>query len=200
MHQKIIGIVGFIGSGKGTIGEYLVDSHGFTAYSFGSSLKDVLASIFGWPRDLLEGATAESRAWREQSDQWWSTALGRPVTPRWAMQCIGTDVMRNHFFSNIWVASLERKIMNDSGSCVITDVRFRNEIDLIRHMGGELWWVKRDPLPIWFDCARSTPELMPQLWPQIHPSEYLWLNCGPLHVVNNNGTLDELKQNIQSLL
>ena len=64
----IIGICGFIGSGKDTIADYLVNLHGFRRESFANSLKDAVAQIFGWDRIMLEGRTKQSREWREQRD------------------------------------------------------------------------------------------------------------------------------------
>jgi hypothetical protein len=63
----IIGICGLIGSGKGSVGDILVEQ-GFTKVSFADKLKDGVATIFGWNRAMLEGDTDESRNWREQPD------------------------------------------------------------------------------------------------------------------------------------
>ena len=64
----LIGLVGLIGSGKDTVAERLVSHHGFVRDSFAKSLKDAVSNIFGWDRNLVEGNTKESRAWREQPD------------------------------------------------------------------------------------------------------------------------------------
>ena len=50
----IIGLVGFIGSGKGTIADLLVERHGFFKESFANSVKDACSLIFGWDRAMLE--------------------------------------------------------------------------------------------------------------------------------------------------
>ena len=97
----IVGLVGLIGSGKGTVGDMLI-SEGFKHESFAAPLKDAAASIFYWNRDSLEGVTPESRAWRERVDTWWSEHLGIPnFTPRLALQLLGTEVFRNHFHQDI---------------------------------------------------------------------------------------------------
>ena len=66
--MKVIGVCGLIGGGKGTVADILVGEFGFEKLSFADSLKDMIASIFGWRRELLEGDTKESREWREQVD------------------------------------------------------------------------------------------------------------------------------------
>ena len=43
----ILGLVGFAGSGKGTIGDLLVKNHGYKTESFAKSVKDAAAVIFG---------------------------------------------------------------------------------------------------------------------------------------------------------
>ena len=53
----IIGLVGFISSGKGTCADYLVREHGFVKESFANSVKDAVSVVFGWDRQLLEGDT-----------------------------------------------------------------------------------------------------------------------------------------------
>ena len=48
----IIGLVGLIGSGKGTVANMFVE-RGCIEDSFAAPLKDLSASIFGWPRELM---------------------------------------------------------------------------------------------------------------------------------------------------
>ena len=94
----IIGVCGFIGSGKDTIADYLVNFHEFRRESFASTLKDAVAAVFGWDRTLLEGRTKEAREWREQVDPWWAARLDMPtLTPRWVLQYWGTEVCRKAF-------------------------------------------------------------------------------------------------------
>ena len=124
----IVGVCGFINSGKDTVADYLCTFHGYRRISFAASLKDAIASIFGWDRELLEGTTKSSREWREQVDPWWSERLGKEITPRYILQYWGTEVCRNGFHSDIWVASVENKLRKSTDNIVITDCRFANEI------------------------------------------------------------------------
>jgi len=198
--NMIVGVLGWMGSGKGTIGDHLVANHGFRSISFASSLKDAVAVIFRWPRHMLEGDTEESRAWREQPDEYWSRKMDQRVTPRWVLQNIGTDVLRHHFYDGIWIASLEKAMMDMDGNFVITDVRFPNEIRMLKTMGGHLWWVRRGPLPQWYQCAARCPDMMPVSWPGVHSSEYEWVAHGPFTVIDNDGGLDDLRSKVDGLL
>lgn len=108
----IIGFVGLIGSGKDTCADILVSEGGFKRVSFATTLKDAVSAVFGWDREALEGNTEESRAWREEVDEWWAEKLGMPkLTPRWVLQYWGTDVLRKGFHDDIWIASLESKLL-----------------------------------------------------------------------------------------
>ena len=192
----IIGICGLIGSGKGTVADILQDDFGFTKLSFADSLKDAVAAIFSWDRQLLEGATDESRQWREQVDPWWAERLKMPeLTPRLILQLWGTEVCRAGFHQDIWIASLERKIEEDR-NYVIPDTRFPNEINLIKNIGGEIWCVKRGPDPKWFvqyQMGGSPPN-------HIHSSEWEWARSKFDKTIANDGTLDDLKNRVLSHL
>ena len=52
--RRIIGIAGLIGSGKDTVANHLINEHNFQRIKFADKLKDGVAAIFDWPRDLLE--------------------------------------------------------------------------------------------------------------------------------------------------
>ena len=150
--KKIISLSGLIGSGKDTVAEILVASHGFKRLSFSAALKDAVAAIFGWDRTLLEGLTPEARAWRENEDIWWTDHLdfGIQITPRWVLQYIGTEVMRDHFDTNIWVLALIKKIQDSEQNVVISDARFLNEMQAVKAAGGINVGVYRK-LPNWLE-------------------------------------------------
>jgi len=93
----IIGVVGFLGSGKGTVGDMLIQDHHYYRLSFADGVKDAVSVIFGWPRELLEGDTDASRAFREMPDVFWRERFGYEVTPRYMLQLMGTEAGRDVF-------------------------------------------------------------------------------------------------------
>ena len=208
----IIGFVGFIGSGKDTAADYLVNFHGFRRDSFANTLKDAVANVFGWDRVLLEGRTTEARAWREEVDQWWSERLNMPnLTPRLMLQLWGTEVCRNGFHDDIWIASLENKMRKTKDDIVISDVRFPNEIKAIHNAGGIVVRIKRGAEPDWYDAAvsnnagpdaNSTWSLSKAKLAQlkIHASETAWVGGDIDHIVYNDSTIDELFSQIKNLV
>jgi len=206
----IIGFVGFIGSGKDTAADYLVNFHEFRRDSFANTLKDAVAAVFGWDRTLLEGRTAESRAWRDQVDFWWSNRLGRQITPRWVLQYWGTEVCRQGFHDDIWIASLENKLRKTKDNIVISDVRFPNEIQAIHNAKGLVVRVRRGPDPDWYDDAVNmnkgptnmswaiSKQRMSEL--NIHSSETSWVGGDIDHIIDNNGSMDHLFGQLKNLV
>ena len=197
----IIGICGLIGAGKDTAADYLVNFHEFRRDSFASSLKDAVSAVFGWDRDMLEGRTKHAREWREEIDPWWSQRLAMPgLTPRLILQLWGTEVCRQNFHDDIWIASLENRLRKSEDNIVISDCRFPNEIAAIRRSGGRVIRIVRGPDPEWFTTARLTPERMKTDWPEIHASEYSWATTNFDFVIENNGTILDLYSELKNLV
>ena len=207
----IIGICGFIGSGKDTIADYLVNLHHFRRESFANTLKDAVSAVFGWDRTMLEGRTKQAREWREQVDTWWAERLSIPhLTPRWILQNWGTEVCRKNFHDDIWIASLENKLRTSTDDIVISDCRFPNEIAAIKKAGGRVVRVVRGVEPEWYQLAVSrnrgpngnsswalSGRRLEQLG--VHASETAWVGTKFDAVLDNNGTLEDLYQQVKKL-
>jgi hypothetical protein len=209
----IIGICGLIGSGKDTIADYLQNIHQFRRESFAHALKDAVAQVFGWDRELLEGRTKESRAWREQVDAWWANRLNMPhLTPRYVLQVWGTEVARKSFHDDIWIAALENKLRKTHDDVVISDCRFPNEIKAIKAAGGIVIRVTRGPEPEWYSLAeivnrgptkntewRLSKTRLEEY--KIHASETAWVGTKFDAVIDNNADgLDNLYSQIKNLV
>jgi hypothetical protein len=201
----IIGVCGFIGSGKDTVADYLVNNHSYRRESFANTLKDAVASVFGWDRNLLEGRTKQAREWREQPDVWWSNRLGKPITPRSVLQQWGTEVCRRGFHDDIWIASLENKLRTSTDNIVISDCRFPNEIKSIKAAGGTIVWVQRGELPSWHIMAAKAnlgdpvaAEKLKHLG--VHTSETAWVGTDFDMILDNNSTLDSLFNQLEKLV
>lgn len=193
---SILGICGFAGSGKDTLANYLIQEHGYIKLSFAGAVKDACSAIFGWDRAMLEGDTKESRAWREVEDSWWSARLGMPgFSPRKALQMLGTDIMRNHFHEDIWIAVIENKLRMYS-KVVITDCRFPNEIAMIQRLGGKILHITRGELPNWFYGVQHGTATPPT---NVHVSETAWIpsTLNAIHIPNNT-SLENLYKAIDS--
>lgn len=215
MFSKPIGLVGFKSCGKGTVAKLLTEHYGYEEDSFAKPLKDACAAIFGWNRDMLEGATTESRAWREEVDEFWdkelewntfyhSREVGR-FTPRLALQLMGTEAGRQIFGMELWTASLKKRIIGRKA--VISDVRFPNEIETIVGMGGVVVEIQRGDNPKWYETAsvfnnnRKVFLELPVDIRNIHESEREWIGNPKIdHLILNDFTLQNLETEVDLLM
>lgn len=211
---QVVGILGFKGSGKDTAGDYLVREHGYELDSFANPLKDAVCAVFGWERQMLEGATAESREWRELPDEWWEKRLdwqSHPArhlsdrfTPRVAMQFFGTEVFRDHFHNDLWILSLENRLRHKD-KVVITDCRFPNEFKVIKDLNGLAFRVKRGPEPRWYGTAvlaalGGDHQSRLMMKEGIHISEWAWLTEEFDAILENDGSILDLEEKVEGLL
>jgi hypothetical protein len=213
--MSIIAVSGFIGSGKGFFSDYLQSTYKFKHISFAESLKKSISEIFGWDYELLKGTTSESREWREQIDPWWSKRLDIPnLTPRLVLQIGGTDLWRNGFHQDIWIASLERKLQSMSNdNIVIDDCRFPNEFKTLHSIGATIVKITRGNNPEWYNTAFNElswieergyetgwESPMQRKYPNIHYSEWAWITQHFDKELYNNGNKDEFINTIDEFM
>lgn len=214
MH-RIVAFCGFAAAGKTTAANVLVNDFGYEKISFADPLKDAVSSVFGWSRERLSGLKKEDRAWREEPDAFWSEALGKTVTPRWALQFVGTELFRNHLSHDVWAIALEARLHNrPDAKFVIDDCRFQNEQFTIKQCGGTLVWIDRNRPDWWtpdFEASDAASEvesvnrrkavIEQQITAGTHASELDWLVAGPYlfdNVVGNHTTMEGLQNAIRN--
>jgi hypothetical protein len=132
------------------------------------------------------------------------------LTPRWVLQNWGTEVCRQGFHTDIWIASLENKLRKTNEDIVISDCRFPNEIKMIKNLGGKTVRVKRGNEPEWYNAAKTVNAGMKKIgWALgkseldklgIHPSEYAWIGTKFDVTVTNDGSIDELYASTEELI
>jgi hypothetical protein len=106
------------------------------------------------------------------------TELG--VSPRQMMQTLGTEWGRSCIHPDLWImvaAGTVEKQLKRGRNVVIDDVRFPNEAEMIRKLGGELWLVNRPGLVYEGD----------------HASEGALSEVEPDSLINNSGSLTQLR-------
>lgn len=118
----IIGLTGKARSGKDTAAAQLVKG-GFEHYWFSKPMKDACRSIFGWSDAHLYGDL------KEVVDERFG------VSPRVALQTLGTEWGRDCINKDLWINIAKMK-MESAQNIVISDCRFDNEAEIIRSMGG----------------------------------------------------------------
>lgn len=123
--MQIVGFAGKAGSGKSTLSKYLAENHHFIELSFAGPLKAMMAQV-GLPEP-------KDRAAKEQPVE------GFNFTWREAAQRLGTEWGRS-LDPDIWVKIMENVIhrFSDDVRIVFADVRFDNEAEMIRRLGGKV--------------------------------------------------------------
>lgn len=132
--MRVIGLTGRIGSGKSTAANHLINVHGFTLVKFAGPLKNMMRAL-GLTEREIEGDLKELPC---------DLLAGK--TPRFAMQQLGTEFGRQMIAEDIWIrawrAACER--LPTGASVVADDVRYQNEADAVRAMGGTVVRLERD--------------------------------------------------------
>jgi len=131
--RRIIGLSGRARSGKSTVAAMLVQQ-GFRELAFAQPLKEMAKLLFSWDEAHVNGDL------KEELDPFWG------FSPRWALQKLGTEGVRNVIGQDTWVKATQRKIQRAAEDIVVSDCRFPNEAELIRVLGGEVWRIERPDL------------------------------------------------------
>ena len=155
--MKILGIRGKKGVGKNFVAEVLertLSSSGAKVefMAFAVPLKEMLVEPFGLDRSKLFGnvddkeETITGYSWDKIPASIRSKEfVGRtgPMTYRDMLKFVGTDIMRQFFDTQIWVKAMCRGINRSSADVIlITDVRFPNELSMVRDYGGRIMRIK----------------------------------------------------------
>ena len=175
----LLGLSGRIGAGKDTVGSYLVEKHGYTQRAFADKLKEATAALLNIPYELIDD-------FKENGSIEVNLPLGGDVvigsfnlTGRQILQRMGTEVGRNIFGKDFWVNQIDISPIN----CVVTDVRFPNEVEHIESKGGTIIWIDR---PLNLQKGKE------------HESEMLVLT-NPV-TISNDGTIEELYTKVDRLM
>jgi energy-coupling factor transporter ATP-binding protein EcfA2 len=143
---KLIGITGRAGSGKDTLARHIAELYGHEVYAFATPLKQLLNKRFGWTMEMWD-----DRQWKESPAVSGVFVHGRQLglqdpllSPRQLAQWLGTDVIRDTAGADIWINAMYRKWAKGLfEALVISDVRFDNEAEAIRDLGGVIFNIVR---------------------------------------------------------
>lgn len=126
----LLGLGHRAGVGKDEVAEYLREHYGYYKRAFADALKEAATAIFGLTERQMYTFDG-----KHEVDPYWG------VTPRFILQKMGTECMRDGYAQDIWVRSLFKFIEDDSTAndrWVAPDVRFREEANAIQERGGKI--------------------------------------------------------------
>jgi hypothetical protein len=209
----IISVSGIIGSGKDTaasIIQQLTPYHNWEVKKFAGKLKQVASMLTGIPTEMFEDQEFKKTF---LGDEWSNLKMkpGRrqdgifpkkvdmelvPMTVRDLLQKLGTEAMREGLHNNVWVNALfsgyrpysvkGSDYEEQESNWIITDTRFPNELDAVRRRNGLAIKIVRNS-----ENTVGTQHISETALNHITDWDY---------VVENNGTLEELKQKLFDIL
>jgi len=138
----IIGLCGFARSGKSTVAQHLVDNHKFEQVNFKDGLVAEMKERL--PKTLESYGVLIGEKNKREPYTVDELFLVKPDPFRYFMQEYGTGVRRTDN-KNYWVKDWIRSVM-DKNLIVVDDVRFQNEYDAVKDMGGIIIRVKRSDI------------------------------------------------------
>lgn len=166
----IIGFTGRKGSGK-TAASLALQDNGFRLLSFASTIKK-MANVLLRDAGLTDIDIAHAGDHKEDV----LPVIG--VSYRNLLQTLGTEWGRSLVHENIWCKVARKMLESTLGDVVFDDVRFANEAELIRSMGGVIIHIHRPDLD-------SDDE---------HVSENVTLPSD--HVIINNASMADLYRQV----
>ena len=200
----IIGTAGYARSGKNTVGDILSE-HGFEQRAFADKIREALVAL----NPILEGSYSfNDPLWLSEvleKVDGWDEIKGSDwgYDARRLMQRMGTEVGRELFGETFWIdqclgdlfygtfmgeSRRLTKLVRDENYytdalIVVTDVRFPNEAQRIRDLGGHIWWIERGLQPV-----------------NGHPSDNSLSAADCDLVIDNRGTLEDLTHAVTEAL
>jgi hypothetical protein len=129
-----VGLTGAAGSGKDTVAEFLFRYWGFQQFALADAIKEGASEMLGIPLWMFH-----DRVYKERP------VAPYGVSPRKLAQTLGTEWARNTIGEDTWIIRLDNDIdFVNANWRVVADVRFDNEVNWIRGLGGQVWRVNRN--------------------------------------------------------
>lgn len=164
--------------GKTTAARFLVSEYGYSCISFADPLKAMVGTLLtcaGHSYDDIQAYCAE----KKEAE---IPVIG--ASYRHLARTLGTEWGRELVSSELWVNIAEQKIIHSPRSICVDDMRFRNELDLLRGKGFKLVRITRET-----DREDS------------HASDVMLRDFTDWdHVIENNGTIDDFYRKIEAVL
>jgi hypothetical protein len=136
--RRIIGIAGRKRSGKNTFAEMLQVKHQYQQIAFSDALWNVLLAADPW---------IDPKGWRLSQIMHDTTRdEAKMMFPeiRRLLQRLGSEGVRDNIGVDTWLNVVTDKIIaNPTTSFLVTDVRFENEAQRIRELGGKIIKIER---------------------------------------------------------
>lgn len=173
--MKLIGFTGKMGSGKSTAIQCIkeIQRHPVYTLKFAQPLYDMQDYIYG----RIESVHRKPASF---------------IKDRKLLQFLGTDWGRQlispTLWTDLWKAQAQQILNNNTGLIVVADdIRFDNEAELVRSMGGHI---------IQVESSKSVERIDTKSGFAGHASESGVSLNNVDYILENNGTIDDLKNSL----
>lgn len=125
--QIVIGLSGYVGSGKTSVSDWFIQNHSFHRVSFADPIRKMFMALGLTEKELRDPVLKETPN---------KKLLGR--TPRYAMETLGTKWAREMMHPHFWIAQFALQTAN-MPFIICDDVRFQNEVEAMTELGGKVY-------------------------------------------------------------
>lgn len=172
--MAIWGISGYSTVGKDETAKIIQKLTGYEIKRWSGKLKEVASVLLGVPAERFEDQSFKAS---QLGEEWGH------MTVREFLQRIGTNAIREQLHPNAWVNAIMSEYTTRS-NWVFADTRFKNEAQAIKERGGIIIRINRKGVgPI-----------------NDHPSEIELDDWEFDHIIENNGSIDELVEQVKLIL
>jgi hypothetical protein len=134
-NYNLIGLTGYAQVGKDTFASILVEKYGYRRVAFADTIRSFLYEV-----NPMVGCSPSGYLKELVNLVGWDKAKQEPQVRR-LLQDTGVAA-RTLIGDDVWISAALADL-DPSEKVVVTDVRFKNEAEMIRLLGGQLWRIKR---------------------------------------------------------
>lgn len=180
--HSLVAFTGLKGSGKDTAAAVLAANSGHTPIQFAVYMKNMLLSLAVAQGASLEEANELVNGSIESKET--PSIYFNNHTPRHAMQTLGTEWGRKLLGEDFWVNCVRDKLLaHPNQKFGLTDMRFPNELAMIKELGGTTVRVERAS----------------HAYVDTHASEISILTLPVDFIIRNDSTLERFENDVASI-
>lgn len=178
----IIAISAPAGAGKGVIAQHLEENYGFQTAKFAACLKNMIAVLL-----LSAGVATPDNMMDFIEGDLKEVPLDKfgGKSPRYLMQTLGTEWGRDIIMQNLWLSVWQCGVLALNAPVVNDDLRFDNEADTVRGMGGNIIHLYRK------DLARDAGDHSSESGITVKPTDI---------TIFNDGSIQDLKDKVDVIM
>jgi len=141
----LIGLTGQAGVGKDTVAKGISETQYMAQYALAAPIKEALCTMFDLPYSVFVDRIQKEAIipWIGKSPRYLAQKLGTEFGRDMVAQDIWLRVMQQHYEETKLVFEEQAHLHTVAEGFIVTDVRFDNEAEYIKNLGGVIWKIER---------------------------------------------------------